>query len=461
MHGKKYEMDMCSGSILKKMLLFSLPLMFSGILQLLFNAADIIVVGNYAGDNSLAAVGATSSLINLLTNVFIGLSVGSNVLTARFYGANQQKELKETVHTSILLSLISGGFLAVMGFVCAPIIMSMMNTPPEVLKLASLYLRIYFLGMPATMVYNFGSAILRAVGDTRRPLYYLAFAGVVNVALNLVFVICFHMDVAGVALATVISQFISAFLVMRCLIKEEGGIHLELKELCIRPDKLWKIIQIGLPAGFQGTLFSLSNVFIQSSVNLFGETVIAGNSSASSVEGFVYVAMNSMYQAAISFTSQNIGAMKFERVNKILFTAQGLVIATGVIMGNAVVLLGRPLLSMYTDSPAVMEAGMVRLMWICSVYALCGMMDVMVGSLRGMGCSVVPMIVSLLGACAFRLVWLATIFQVPEYHCVETIYASYPVSWTLTFLAHVVCFVIVRHRREKEWKAMRSNMVSH
>ena len=459
MHGKKYEMDMCNGSILKKMLLFSLPLMCSGILQLLFNAADIIVVGNYAGDNSLAAVGATSSLINLLTNVFIGLSVGSNVLTARFYGANQHKELKETVHTSILLSLISGIILAVIGFVGAPLIMSKMNMPTEVLKLASLYLRIYFLGMPATMIYNFGSAVLRAVGDTRRPLYYLAFAGVINVGLNLIFVIVFRMDVAGVALATVLSQFVSAFLVLRCLIKEEGAIHLELQELTIKADKFFKILQIGLPAGFQGTLFSLSNVFIQSSVNLFGETVIAGNSSASSIEGFVYVAMNAMYQTAISFTSQNIGAMKFERVNKILFTAQGLVIATGVIMGNAVVLLGQPLLSLYTDNPAVVEAGMVRLIYICSVYALCGMMDVMVGSLRGMGCSIVPMIVSLLGACAFRLVWLATIFQVPEYHCVETIYMSYPVSWTLTFLAHVVCFIIVRNKRGKEWKLMEGKTV--
>ncbi len=454
---KKYEMDMCSGSILKKMLLFSLPLMCSGILQLLFNAADIIVVGNYAGDNSLAAVGATSSLINLLTNVFIGLSVGANVLTARFYGANQQKELKETVHTSIMLSLVSGVLLAVIGFVGAPMIMSKMNMPTRVYELATLYLRIYFLGMPAAMVYNFGSAVLRAVGDTRRPLYYLAFAGVINVGLNLVFIICFDMDVAGVALATVISQFISAFLVLRCLIKEEGGIRLELKELHIKADKFWKIVQIGLPAGFQGTLFSLSNVFIQSSVNLFGETVIAGNSSASSVEGFVYVAMNSMYQAAISFTSQNIGAMKFERVNKILFTAQGLVITTGVIMGNLVVLFGEPLLSLYTDSPAVIEAGMVRLTYICSIYALCGMMDVMVGSLRGMGCSVVPMIVSLLGACAFRLVWLATIFQIPEYHCVEIIYLSYPVSWTLTFVAHVICFMIVRSIRGREWKTMKQN----
>lgn len=452
MQGKKYEMDLCSGSILKKMLLFSLPLMFSGILQLLFNAADIVVVGNYAGDNSLAAVGSTTSLINLLTNGFIGLSVGSNVLVARFYGANQQKELKETVHSSIALSIVCGSILAVIGFIGAPLILSRMNSPEEVLRLASLYLRIYFLGMPATMLYNFGSAILRAVGDTRRPLYYLSFAGVINVGLNLVFVICFHMDVAGVALATVLSQFISAFLVIRCLIKEEGGIHLERKELRIQKDKFWKIIQIGLPAGFQGTLFALSNVFIQSSVNLFKETVIAGNSAASSVEGFVYVAMNSLYQAAISFTSQNIGAMKFERVNKILFSAQALVIATGVILGNLVVLLGRPLLSLYTDNPAVVEAGMVRLTYICSIYALCGMMDVMVGSLRGMGCSIVPMIVSLLGACAFRLVWLATIFKIPEYHCVETIYLSYPVSWIVTFLAHVVCFMIVRKKRQREWE---------
>lgn len=458
MRGKKYEMDMCSGSILKKMLVFAVPLMCSGILQLLFNAADIIVVGNYAGDNSLAAVGATSSLINLLTNVFIGLSVGSNVLTARFYGANQQKELKETVHTTIALSLVSGIVLAVIGLIAAPFIMSKMNTPANVLSLASLYLRIYFLGMPAVMVYNFGSAILRAVGDTRRPLYYLTLAGIINVGLNLIFVIVFHMDVAGVALATVISQCISAGLVIRCLIKEQGGIHLNLKELRIKADKFWKIVQIGLPAGFQGTLFSLSNVFIQSSVNLFGETVIAGNSSASSVEGFVYVAMNSMYQAAITFTSQNIGAMKFERVNKIMFTALGLVTAIGLLMGNLVTLFGRPLLSLYSDSPEVVEAGMVRLSIICTLYALCGMMDVMVGSLRGMGSSVIPMIVSLLGACVFRLIWLGTIFQIEQFHCIETIYVSYPVSWMLTFMAHVITFTIVRYRRGREWKEMQQSV---
>lgn len=315
------------------------------------------------------------------------------------------------MHTSITVSLISGVGLAIIGFIFAPMIMGMMNCPPAVLKLASLYLRIYFLGMPATMLYNFGSAILRAVGDTRRPLYYLAFAGVINVGLNMIFVILFDMHVAGVALATVISQCVSAFLVIRCLVKEESDIRLHLKELRVTKDKFYKILQIGLPAGFQGTLFSLSNVFIQSSVNLFGDAVIAGNSAAVSVEGFVYVSMNAVYQAAISFTSQNIGAMKFERVNKILYTAQGLVIATGVILGNLVVLFGRPLISLYNnESPEIVEAGFVRLLWICSIYALCGMMDVMVGMLRGMGYSVVPMIVSLLGACGLRLVWLATVF---------------------------------------------------
>ena len=454
MSKKKYEIDMCSGSIVKKMLLFALPLMFSGMLQLLFNAADIIVVGNFGSENSVAAVGATSSLINLLTNVFIGLSVGTNVLVARFFGGNQTKELKETVHTSVLLSLICGIFMAVAGVAVAPFILSKMNTPEGVLVLSSLYLRIYFLGMPATMVYNFGSAILRAVGDTKRPLYYLLLAGAVNFALNLVFVIVFRMDVAGVALATVISQCLSAALVVRCLIKEQGGIHLNIKELSIRRDKFFKILQIGLPAGFQGTLFSLSNVFIQSSVNLFGEVVMEGNSAASSVEGFVYVAMNSMYQAAITFTSQNIGAMKFERVNKIMITALGLVMTIGLVLGNLAVLFGRQLLSLYTDRPEAIEAGMVRMLINCTLYALCGMMDVMVGSLRGMGSSVVPMIVSLLGACVFRLIWLATIFQVEQFHVIETIYISYPVSWALTFAAHLITFAIVRYRRGKEWKAM-------
>lgn len=314
-----YEIDMCSGPVLRKMLFFTLPLMCSGILQLLFNAADIIVVGKFAGDNSLAAVGSNAALISLLTNFFIGLSIGGNVLAAHFYGAKQENDLRETVHTAMLISVCSGILLTLAGCIGAGQILVWMQTPQEVADLAVLYLRIYFLGMTAMMVYNFGSAILRAIGDTRRPLYYLSAAGIVNVVLNLLFVIRFRMGVAGVGLATVISQCISAFLIVRCMMREQSGIRLELRRLYIHRDKLVKILKIGLPASFQGILFSLSNVIIQASVNSFGAVTVAGNSAAANIEGFVYVAMNSFYQAAISFTSQNVGAAKHGRINRILY----------------------------------------------------------------------------------------------------------------------------------------------
>ncbi|MBO5425779.1 MAG: MATE family efflux transporter [Lachnospiraceae bacterium] len=448
-NNSKYEIDMCTGSILRKMLMFAVPLMFSSILQLLFNAADIVVVGRYAGDNSLGAVGSTTSLINLLTNLFVGLSVGANVLVAHYYGAKEKDDLRKAVHTVITISILSGILLTVIGLVGARQFLIWMDTPTKVLPLATTYLRIYFVGMTATMVYNFGAAILRAVGDTKRPLYYLIFAGVVNVGLNLLFVIKFDMDVAGVALATVISQCISAGLVLRCLIKETGGIHLDLRCLGIDKSNFMKILQVGLPAGFQGMLFSLSNVVIQSSVNGFGETIVAGNSAAGNIEGFVYMAMNAFHQAAISFTSQNIGAGRYDRVNKILYTAQLYVVIVGLSMGLAVVKFGEPLLGLYTNNPVVVDAGMIRLKYIVTLYFLCGMMDVMVGSLRGLGYAIMPMIVSLIGACGLRLVWIATIFKLPEFHTIEMIYITYPITWTLTLLAHIICFMIVRRRLPK------------
>lgn len=450
---KKYEMDMCNGPILSKMLVFALPLMCSSILQLLFNAADIIVVGNYAGDNSLAAVGSTSALINLLTNFFLGLSVGANVLVARYSGAKKEQEERETVHTAMLLSVYSGIILTVVGCIGAGKILEWMQTPEDVLPLAALYLRIYFGGITATMLYNFGSAILRAVGDTKRPLYYLSVAGVINIVLNLVFVIVFKLDVAGVALATVISQCISALLIIRCMMKAEGGIRLEFSLLRINMDKFRRILQIGLPASFQGMIFSFSNVIIQSSVNSFGAITVAGNSAAANIEGFVYVAMNAFHQAAISFTGQNIGGAKYERVNRILYVAEGCVLVVGLLLGNLAVLFGRSLLALYTNSAQVVEAGMIRLRIICSVYALCGMMDVVVGSLRGMGYAVLPMVVSLIGACGLRLVWIFTFFRMEMFHTRESLYLTYPASWFLTFLAHLVCYVIVRKKLAKVWGA--------
>ena len=450
---RKYEMDMCSGSILGKVLLFALPLMFSSILQLLFNAADIIVVGRYAGDNSLAAVGSNSSLINLLTNFFLGLSVGANVLVARYCGAKKDDEVSRTVHTAMLLSIYSGIILTFIGCIGAKRILIWMQTPEDVLPLAALYLRIYFAGITATMLYNFGSAILRAIGDTKRPLYYLTTAGIINVLLNLFFVIVCKMDVAGVALATVISQCISALLIVRCMMKEEGSIHLELSRLHVDGDKFKRILQIGLPASFQGMVFSFSNVIIQSSVNSFGAITVAGNSAAANIEGFVYVSMNAFHQAAISFTGQNIGAAKYERVNRILYVAEGCVLVVGLLLGNLAVLFGRSLLTLYTNSQAVIEAGMIRMRIICTLYAICGMMDVMVGSLRGMGYAIMPMIVSLIGACGLRLIWIFTFFRMETFHTRASLYLTYPVSWLITFLAHVVCFVIVRRRLAKVWGA--------
>ena len=437
----QYEIDMCNGPILSRMLRFSIPLMCSSVLQLLFNAADIVVVGRWAGDNSLAAVGSNTALIGLLTNLFVGLAVGANTLAAKSFGARDRDELHRVVHTSILLSILSGVLLAVVGFFGARTILTWMQTPDNVLGLAALYLRIYFLGMPATMVYNFGAALLRAEGDTQRPLYYLSLAGVVNIVLNLFFVIVCHLDVAGVAIATVISQCISASLVLRCMVKDTGPLHLDLRKLQIHSRTMRKILQVGLPAGFQGILFSLSNVVIQSSVNTFGEVIMAGNSAAANIEQFVYVSMNAMYQATISFVSQNYGAGNYHRIRRIVIRAQICVLVVGLILGNLATLFGRELLAIYTTSPAVIDAGLIRMRIICTTYAICGMMDVMVGGLRGIGYSVMPMLVSLVGACGLRLVWIATIFQLPRFHTIQMLYWSYPVSWTITLGVHVLCFL--------------------
>jgi len=445
----KYEMDMCSGSLLPKILLYSLPLMLSGILQLLFNAADIVVVGRFAGNDALAAVGSTSSLINLLVNVFMGLSVGTNVMVARFYGAGQKKELEEMVHTAILTSIVSGVILIFVGLALSRPALLLMDTPENVIDQSVLYIRIYFVGMPAMMLYNFGSAVLRAVGDTRRPLYFLMIAGVINVVLNLFFVISLSMGVAGVALATIISPAVSAILVLLCLMRSESDYRVELKKLRIVKDKMLKMIQIGLPAGMQGALFSVSNVLIQSSVNSFGSIAMAGNTAAQNLEGFVYTAMNALHQTCISFTGQNYGAKQYKRMGKILLICQGCVIVVGVLMGTGVYLAGGTLLKLYSPDPEVIQYGMLRLSYICTTYALCGMMDVMVGSLRGMGYSIMPMLVSLTGACLFRIVWIMTIFK--AHHSLEILYVSYPISWGLTFAAHLLCFLVVygRIRRQK------------
>lgn len=445
----KHEIDMTSGSVLKKMLLFSFPLMGSSILQLLFNAADIIVIGRFAGDNSLAAVGATASLINLLVNLFVGLAIGANVLTARYYGAKRDADISQTVHTSIALSIVCGAGLAVIGILISNPILAMMGTPDEVLPLSTIYMQIYFAGMPAMMIYNFGSAVLRAKGDTARPLMYLAIAGVLNVGLNMFFVISMKMDVAGVAAATSISQCLSAFLVLRCLSKEPDAFRLERKLLKIHGHKLKIILQIGLPAGFQGVLFALSNVIIQSSINSYGKYVMAGSAASSNLENFTYFAMNAFYQAAISFTSQNVGAGKYERVKKILICAVSCAAVTGITIGNLTYLFGTPLLGIYSKSALVVQEGLKRMMYICIPYFLCGVMDAITGMIRGLGYAILPMIVSLLGACVLRIIWILTVCQLPAFHHVEFVYASYPVTWAITTTAHIICYVIITKKIKK------------
>ncbi len=440
MKQKKYEMDMCSGPLLKKILIFTIPVMASGILQLLFNATDIIVVGRYAGKESLAAVGSTTALINLIINLFVGLSVGANVITAKYYGAGKEKDVSETVHTAILTAVISGIILVIIGIILATPLLRLMDSPEDVLGKSALYLKIYFLGMPAMMLYNFGSAVLRAVGDTKRPLYYLILSGSVNVCLNLISVICFGMGVAGVGIATVVAQYISAAMVVRCLIKEDGSYGINLSELRLTGSKLKEIMFVGIPAGMQGVVFALSNVLIQSSINSFGSIAMAGNTAASNIEGFIYISMNSYNQTAISFTSQNIGGKKIERVGKILLICIGLVSMFGIILGFGAYFAGNTLLHIYSSDMEVIHYGLMRMRVICLTYFTCGIMDVFAGSVRGMGYSVMPMIISLIGACGLRIVWIYTIFK--AHHTLTTLYISYPVTWVITICAYIVCYTI-------------------
>ena len=418
--------------------------MLSGILQLLFNAADTIVVGRFAGNEALAAVGSVGSLNNMIISLFIGLSVGANVLVARYTGSRNDRAVSDTVHTSVLLSLAGGVLLMIIGVALARPLLELMGSPEDVIDLAVLYVRIIFLGMPVQMLYNFCAAILRAVGDTQRPLYYLTIAGVVNVLLNLVFVILFHLSVAGVALATIISQAISALLVTRALLNMEGPTRLFLNRLRIHPGKLREIIRIGLPAGIQSSVFSLSNVVIQSSVNSFGSVVIAGNAASSNVGNFVYQAMNTFQQAITCFAGQNIGARKPRRIVSAMKVCMFWAVSFGLVLGMLSCVFGTQLLSLFSADPAVIAAGMERQIIVCAPYFLCGMMDVMTGALRGIGYSLLPMIVSILGACAFRLFWVFTVFA--AYPTLPCLMLSYPVSWLLTFSVLLVIFLVLWNR---------------
>ena len=424
---------MTTGAIFPKLVKFAVPLILSSVLQLLFNAADIVVVGRYAGDNSLAAVGSTSSMVNLMVNFFIGLGVGCNVVAANFLGAGKKEELNKTVHTTLVLSLIGGVILTAIGIIFSRRILIIMSSPKEVLPLSTLYLKVFFGGIVATVIYNFGAALLRAKGDTKRPLYILLLAGVINVILNLIFVIFFHMDVAGVAFATV---------------REEDEFRLDFKKLRIDRTILVRIIKIGLPAGFQGMLFSFSNMIIQSSVNSFGAVMVAGNSAAQSIEGFVYISMNSFAQGTLTFASQNLGAQKFHRIRQLVAIAECIVTAVGLVLGVTALFFGRNLLGIYSSSADVVDAGMLRLSVILVTYCTCGMMDCMASAIRGVGHSVMPMIVTLVGACGLRMVYIFTFFQIPRFHTFRSIFYSYPLSWIVTFIFLTISFLWIMKRIE-------------
>ena len=438
------DVDMCNGPLVGNLLRFSIPLMASGILQLLFNAADIIVLGQFASSSAMAAVGATSSLNSLMVNLFLGLSIGCSVVMAHSYGAQDWRRVHDTVHTAVLLALICGAVLVVAGIPLLPILLRWMDTPADLLNQSILYMRIVFVGMPAMMLYDFGAGILRATGDTRRPLFFLTAAGITNASLNVIFVLVFQMDVAGVALATSISQYLSAFLILRCL--SEPGTHYQLhpREMRICKPVLVQIIRVGLPAGIQSAVFSISNVLIQSSINTFGTLAVAGSTASSNIENFVYTAMNSVYQAALNFTSQNIGAGKKERIPLILRDCLMIVTVIGLVLGGLAVLFGRQLLSIYSSDPEILPYGLERIRVICLTYFLCGLMDVTCGVVRGMGAAVTPTIVSLTGACVLRIIWIYTIFM--AFHSLFVLYLSSPVTWVVTFAVHMICFSIFFRR---------------
>lgn len=442
---KRFEMDMTSGNLGKKILLFTLPLMFTSILQLLFNACDIIVIGRFRDHTALSAISSTGALINLITNLFIGLSVGSNIVMARCYGSKDREKAEKVAHTSVVVSLVAGIFIGAFGFVFAKNLLLLMGSPSDVIELAAAYVRIYFVGMPFNLLYNFGSALLRAGGDTKRPLIYLSIAGVFNIGANLLFVLGFGMSTDGVAYATVISQIISSVLVLLTLIREKNYCHISLKSLKADRKILWEITRIGLPAGLQGTLFSLSNVIIQSSINFFGSYVMAGNGAASNIEGFIYVCMNAFYHAALSFTSQNMGAKQYENIRKINKYCLYYVLLFGGVLGVGAYLSAGTLLQIYTTDAEVVQIGIIRMAILCAPYFLCGIMDVMVGSLRGLGHSLVPMIVSLIGVCGMRLIWVYTLFRMNMN--LGLLYASYPISWILTFAVLFVSFQVL-YRKE-------------
>ena len=452
MAGKVHSLDMVEGRILPQLIRFSLPLMATSLLQLLYNAADMVVVGQFAGAESLAAVGSTGALINLITNLFVGFSLGANVVIAHANGARDHKAIQKNVHTAVTMSVICGLIVMVLGLVLARPLLTWMGSPADVIDKATLYVQLFFLGMPVNLLYNFGAGIMRAVGDTRRPLVYLSIAGMANVLLNLLLVIVFRMDVAGVAIATVVSQLLSAVFVVRHLLRTDESIRMDVKKLGLDWKCVKEIVRIGLPAGIQSSLFSLSNVIIQSSINAQGSVWMAGNAAAANVEGFVYVSMNSISQGTLTFSSANRGAKEYKRVRKVLWVSLAAAGVIGFAVGMIAWAFGGTLIGLYNGDAAVIEKGLVRMAIIMPTYFVCGLMDVAGSQMRGMGYSIAPMIVSLSGACAFRLFWVFTVFAAAPR--MTTLYNSYPISWALTFLIHLGCYFFLARpkliRQERE-----------
>lgn len=442
MKNNKYEIDMCNGTLMDKLISFSLPLMLSGILQLLFNAVDIIVVGRFTGSQALAAVGSTTALINIFTNLFIGISLGANVLAARFYASGKEQEMSETVHTSITLALISGLVMALAGVLLTRFALNLMGTPNDVIDQSVLYMRIYFLGMPFFMLYNYGAAILRAVGDTKRPLFFLVISGMTNAVLNLVLVIVFHMGVAGVAIGTIVSQLISSILVLRCLYTSNTSYRLYFSKLGIKTQYLKQIFQVGIPAGIQSTVINLSNALLQSSVNSFGSVAMAGYTAANNIFGFLYMSVNAVTQSCMSFTSQNYGVKKLKRMDRVLLDCMILSVGVTLTLGCGAYFFGPELLKIYTSDADVIRCGVEVLAFTTVPYFCCGIMDLLPGALRGMGYSGVPMILSIIGTVGTRIVWIFGLF--PAHRSLSFLFISYPVSWILTILMQAVCFCFVR-----------------
>lgn len=451
-HSLKKNINMLEGPLLKNIILYTIPIILTGFLQLLFNAADLVIVGQFCGSISVAAVGATNSVTSLIVSLFLGLSAGAGVVMANALGAKDNEDSFRVIHTAMPLALVCGAFLTIVGITVSKPILTLMGTPSDVLPLSATYMKIYFAGIIAMLVYNFGAAILRAAGDTQGPLIYLSIAGVINVALNVMFVTLFDMNVAGVALATTISQIVSATLVVIRLMRRNDAARFYIKKMRFYKRQLVRIINIGVPAGIQSSMFSISNVLIQSSVNSFGSAAVSGAAAASSIENFVFIAMNAFHQTGLNFAGQNAGAGKYKRIKKIAALSLASVSVLGLVGGVLVWSFARQLLGIYiTNSEEAIMYGITKMTFICLPYFIEGLMDTTAGLLRGMGSSFAPMVVTVFGTCVFRVVWIYTVFA--QYHRYEVLLLSYLLSWLLTFVTELILFFILINKKEKRQTA--------